>query len=306
MKIAILGGAGAMGGIFGALLHKAGNQVTLIDVATEAVDKINADGLHVEFKSGAVEDVRVAASTTPAGVGVVDTVINFVKCYHTESAINSAKPMIGPNTAVLSLQNGWGNAPKIAAIVGEEQVMAGVTYHSGTLVAPGHAKQTGVGMTFMGELNGVMSERLSAIATAFRESGIEVTTSDNVLMMIWQKLALNCCSLPASALLGFTADEMTKHDGTMNVMSEILREAIAVANAQGIALDYDERWEVIVNVLKRAVGGKASMLQDVERKRRTEIDVVNGAIVDAGKRLGIVTPYNQAMVWMTKALEETF
>lgn len=306
MKIAIVGGAGAMGGIVGALLAKDGNDVTLIDVAQAAVDKINADGLHVEFKSGVVEDVPIKAATNPATVGVVDTVIVFVKCYHTEAAVRTAAPMVGPQTSVLSLQNGWGNAPRIAALVGEEKVLAGVTYHSGTLVGPGHVKQTGVGLTFMGELNGQMSERLQALSATFNNAGIETTASTDVLKMIWQKLALNCCTLPASALLRFYAHQMVEHDGTLNVMNNVLREAVAVAHAQNIPLDFDERWAAITGLLKRAVGGKASMLQDVENKRRTEIDVVNGAIVEAGQRLGIPTPYNQTLVWLTKALEETF
>lgn len=306
MKIAVIGGAGAMGGIFGALLAKGGNDVTLIDVAQAAVDKINADGIHVEFKSGAAEDVRLRASTNPAAVGVVDTALVFVKCYHTEAAVRAAAPMIGAQTSVLSLQNGWGNAPRIGALVGQERVLAGVTYHSGTLVGPGHVKQTGVGMTFMGELNGVMSERLEQLVTTFQNAGIEVTASNDVFKMIWQKLALNCCTLPASALLRFYAHQMVEHDGTLKIMENILREAVQVANAQGIALGFDERWEAITSLLRRAVGGKASMLQDVENRRRTEIDVVNGAIVEAGQRLNIATPYNQSMVWMVKALEETF
>jgi 2-dehydropantoate 2-reductase len=90
------------------------------------------------------------------------------------------------------------------------------------------------------------------------------------------------------------------------MMREILQEVVAVANAQGIPLSFDERWEATTGVLGRAVGGKASMLQDVENKRRTEIDVVNGAIVEAGQRLAIPTPFNQSMVWLVKALEETF
>ena len=89
-------------------------------------------------------------------------------------------------------------------------------------------------------------------------------------------------------------------------MRELLREVVAVADAQGIALDETERWEAITGLLKRATGAKASMLQDVERSRRTEIDVINGAIVAAGQRLGIPTPYNSTMVWLIKSLEETF
>ncbi|HMN31317.1 MAG TPA: ketopantoate reductase C-terminal domain-containing protein, partial [Caldilineaceae bacterium] len=181
-----------------------------------------------------------------------------------------------------------------------------VTYHSATVVGPGHVKQTGVGETFIGELKGGLSERQQRIVDTLNAAGLRTTASDNVLTTIWMKLALNCCSLPASALLRFYAHQMVEHEGTLNMMSSILKEVVTVANAQGIPLSYDERWEATTGLLRRAVGGKASMLQDVENRRRTEIDVVNGAIVEAGQRLGIATPYNQSMVWLVKALEETF
>ena len=116
---------------------------------------------------------------------------------------------------------------------------------------------------------------------AFNAAGLPTQASDNVLTTIWMKLVLNVCTLPASALLHFYAHQMVEHDGTLSVMRELLKEAVAVAHAQNIPLDFDERWEAITGLLRRAIGGKASMLQDVENKRRTEIDVVNGAIVDA-------------------------
>lgn len=306
MKIAILGGAGAMGALLGGMLAQAGVDVTLVDVAQTAVDAINANGLRLDDKAGATHQIRVKATTNPASVGPVDYLLVFVKCYHTESAVRAATPMIGEGTVVLSLQNGWGNAPRIAGLVGQERVMAGVTYHSATVLGPGHIKQTGVGDTFIGELGGGLSERQQRIVNTFNQAGFNTIASENVLTTIWMKLALNCCTLPASALLRFTADEMVKHDGTLNVMAAILKEAVAVANAQNIPLSFDERWEATTGLLRRAVGGKASMLQDVENRRRTEIDVVNGAIVEAGGRLGIPTPVNQTMVWLVKALEETF
>lgn len=306
MKIAILGGAGAMGGLIGGRLAQAGNDVTLVDVAKAAVDNINAHGLLIDEKAGGTTTVQVKAVTEPASVGPVDLLIVFVKCYHTETAVRGAAPLIGDHTLVLSLQNGWGNAPKIASIVGQARVLVGVTYHSGTVLGPGHIKHTGIGDTHMGELNGGVSDRLQQVVDTFNAAGLPTHASDNVLTTIWMKLVLNVCTLPASALLHFYAHQMVEHDGTLSVMREMLKEAITVAHAQNIPLDFDERWEAITGLLRRAVGGKASMLQDVENKRRTEIDVVNGAIVDAGQRLGIPTPYNQSLVWLVKALEETF
>ena len=301
MKIAVIG-AGAMGSVIGGLLAKAGNDVTLVDVWKEAVDAINAKGLRIND-----EVVKVRGTTEPGKLAPVDLVLVFVKCYHTEEAVRNALPLIGADTVVLSLQNGWGNGPRIAKIVGEEKLLIGVCYHSATVAGPGHVLHVGKGMTFMGELNGKMSKRLTDIAETFQKAGIEVTPSQEVLKEIWSKLALNVCTLPTSALLRFYAPQLVQHEPMLDLMKELLQEVIAVARAQKIALDFNERWGAITGLLRRcAPTAKSSMLQDVEKSRRTEIDVINGAIVEAGERLNIPVPYNRAMVAMVKSLEGTF
>ena len=118
MKIAVLGGGGAMGGLFGGYLARAGEDVTLIDVSQASVDAINRDGLTIEEKDGSTATIRVTASSKPDDVGPVDLIVNFVKCYNTEAAIAAATPMLRDNTAILTLQNGWGNADRIAAVGG--------------------------------------------------------------------------------------------------------------------------------------------------------------------------------------------
>jgi 2-dehydropantoate 2-reductase len=295
-----------MGGIFGGFLARSGEDVTLIDVAKPAVEAINAGGIVIEQKDGTVATVPVKATTDPASVGPVDLILNFVKCYHTEAAINSAKPMLGPDTAILTLQNGWGNADRIAAIVGRERVMVGLTYASGTLVGPGRVRNTGVAQTVIGELDGSLSPRLERAAAALRKTGIDLKVSGRIVEEIWKKLVINVCSLPTAAILHFTADELPKHEGSMTLMRGLLREMVAVAKADGIELDEEERWAALIGILERAVGGRASMLQDVEAHRQTEIDVINGAIVAAGRRTGIPTPLNDAMVWMVKAYQEEY
>lgn len=306
MKFAILGGAGAMGGIFGARLVSAGHDVTLIDVNADAVQRINESGLKVEAKDGTSQTYRVKASTTPETAGIADFILNFVKCYHTEIAVTAARAMMGPETAVLTLQNGWGNAPKIASIVGEDRVLVGLTYHSGTLLGPGHVKHPGHGMTFVGELSGKRTSRLEAIASALRAGGFDVTVSETILTEVWKKLCLNVCTLPTSALLRFFAHELVAFDGVKQEMAALIMETVAVASAQGIVIDYDERWDAITSLIEKAVGGKASMLQDVEASRRTEIDVINGAIVAAGRRHNVPTPHNDAMVWLVQSLEARY
>ena len=306
MRIAVLGGGGAMGGLFGGWLGRAGHDVVLVDVAAEAVDALNSAGILIEEKNGAGARIPVSASTSPETIGPVDLILTFVKCYHTEAAIRSALPMLAPDTAVLSLQNGWGNADRIAAVAGRERVMVGLTYHSATLISPGHVRHPGTGVTYLGELDGGATPRLRAAAEALGGAGFEVAISPRILTEIWKKLALNVCTLPTAALLRFLADELNAHEGTRVLMRGLLGEVGQVARAEGVAFDESERWDAITSLLDRAVGAKGSMLQDVEARRPTEIDVINGAIVAAGRRHGIATPLNEAMVWLIASLQERY
>lgn len=306
MKIAILG-AGAMGSAIGALLHKAGNQVTLIEVSHPALEAVQSRGLIIQNRAGEQESIRIAITDQPARVGVVDLLLVFVKCYHTEAAVKSALPITGPNTTVLSLQNGWGNGPRIASIVGKERVVLGVCYHSATVLAPGHVLHAGQGKIFMGELDGSDSPRLQQIVKMFNAAGIAAESSGQVLKEIWSKLALNVATLPTSSTVRVTADHLLDTPEMQELMKGLLKEVVAVANAQKISLDFNERWDAITGLLRKlAPNTKGSMLQDVEARRQTEIDVMCGAIVEAGTRLNISTPYNRAMVGLIKGLEANY
>ena len=306
MRIAILG-AGAMGSAIGALLHKAAHQVTLVDVSRPAIEAIQSRGLIIQNKTGEQETVRIAITDRPTNIGIVDLLLVFVKCYHTEAAVRSALPIIGAETTVLSLQNGWGNGPRIANIVGQERVVLGVCYHSATMLAPGHVLHAGQGKTFMGELDGSDSPRLQQIVQTFNAAGIAVEPSGQVLKEIWSKLALNVATLPTSSSVRVTADHLLDTPEMQDLMKDLLKEVVAVANAQKIPLDFTERWEAITGLLRKlAPNTKGSMLQDVEARRQTEIDVMCGAIIEAGSRLNIPTPYNRAMIGLIKGLEATF
>jgi 2-dehydropantoate 2-reductase len=306
MKTAILG-AGAMGSVVGGALAQAGNDVILIDIAKETVEAINSGGLIVQDKTGKRQTVKIRATDQPATVGPVDLIVVFVKCYQTESAVRSSAPMLGPRTVVLSLQNGWGNGPRIAELVGPDRLLVGVSYHSATALAPGHVLHAGEGMSFIGEPDGRLSDRLTATADLFNGAGITVTPTTSILKEIWSKLALNVATLPTSASIRLPAERLLQTSQMQQLMQGLLREVVAVAQAQKIPLEFDERWKAISDLLsKLAPNTKGSMLQDVEKRRRTEVDVINGAIVEAGHRLNIPTPYNNAMFWLMKALEDSF
>ena len=123
---------------------------------------------------------------------------------------------------------------------------------------------------------------------------------------IWKKLALNICTLPTAALLRFSAGQLIEHEPLVELMKALLRETTEVANAKHIALDFDERWDAISSLLGRVGKAKPSMLQDVEAERRTEIDIINAAIVTAGQEVGVPTPCNETMVQLIRSLEATF
>jgi 2-dehydropantoate 2-reductase len=303
MKTAILG-AGAMGSVFASYLAESKDEVVLIDIAKPVVDSISSRGLIIRDKAGNEKTFRIAATAEPSNVGAVDLLIVFVKCYHTEAAVRSALPLLGDNSIVLSLQNGWGNASRIGKLVGPEKVLVGVSYHSATALGPGHVLHGGQGPTYLGELDGSMSERAEKVASFLASGGIEVETSTEVVKDIWSKLALNVATLPSSVLARLTADRLLSSPEMQEFMQNLLQEVIAVANAQNIHLNFDERWGAIVRLLKQlAPNTKGSMFQDIEQRRPTEIDVINGAIVEAGQSLKISTPYNRAVVSLIKALE---
>ncbi|MCY7352331.1 MAG: 2-dehydropantoate 2-reductase [Cytophagaceae bacterium] len=306
MKFVIIGGTGAMGSIFGGRLKQAGYEVTLFDVSEEAVSRIRREGLQLTDKNNATETIEIPATTDPAEVGPVDVALVFVKCFHTQAAMRMAVPFLGKSTTVLSLQNGWGNAQTISEAIGNERLMIGVNYVSGTLLEPGHARQVGNPVAWIGRWGQPADPPARNIAEALTKAGFQTTASDNVLLDVWKKLALNVVTLPTAALLGFTAEKLIAHEPMMDVMRALLREMVTVAGAEGITLDFDERWDYITNLLQNAVGARGSMLQDVQARRLTEIDVINGAIAAAGLRHGIPTPVNDTMVGMVKAMEANY
>ena len=300
MKIAVVG-AGAMGSIFGARFHQAGHETVLVDVVQPLVDTINAEGVTVV--RGDDETVtRVPATTDPAAVGPVDIVVFFTKCYHTSSAAESARPLVGPDTAVASLQNGWGNGDVLAAAYPPGQVVLGVTYNSGLLQGPGRVLHPAEQPTLVGSFSDG-GDGAARLAEALESAGLAATVASPVRPEIWKRLILNAASLPASALTGMTAGALGTSQDMLDLVSETTREAVAVAQALGYDIDFDERISTILGLVEKAGPTKASMLQDVEAGRRTEIDVINGAVVRAAEEVSVPVPINRTLMQLIKGWE---
>lgn len=301
MKIAILG-AGAMGGIFGGGLAASGASVVLVDNSPQLVERLRTRGLVLVTDEGE-RTLDVAASDDPAALGVVDAVIVFVKSYQAEAALEFAVPLIGPDTVVATLQNGWGNGDVIARRVPAERVVIGINYHSGTVLEPGRVAHTNTGPTRIGPLTGADTSAADRLAGPLRAAGFEVEVTSDIRRQVWRKLTLNSAALPVAALTRLHAGAMA--DGPpFRLVEQLARETVAVGHAMGFELDPDAEVDYVRTILVGAGDGKASMLQDVEAGRRTEIEVVNGAVASIAADLGIAAPLNHAMADLVRGYEQ--
>jgi 2-dehydropantoate 2-reductase len=301
MRIAVVG-AGAMGSIFGTRFAQGGHDAVLVEVADHLVEKINADGVTI-VRGDDETTTALPATSRPAADGPVDLVVFCVKCYHTRSAAELVRPLVGPETAVASLQNGWGNGEVLASVFPPEQVVVGVTYNSGTVLGLGRVAHPGIGPTTMGPYAGESSALAERLAIALTDGGLEAHVATPIRPEIWKKLILNAATLPTAALTGMHAGALTADTGMHTLVTETAREAVAVARALGYDIDEQERVDYIHGLLERAGPTRGSMLQDFEAGRRTEIDVINGAVVRAADEQGVPVPLNRAFVQLVQGWE---
>lgn len=302
MRIAVVG-AGAMGGAFGARLAESGAEVVLLDVSPHVLEAVRVHGLRL-VESGDERSIPLYATGDPADEAPADFVVFFVKNYHTEAAARFAAPLVGEDSTVVSLQNGWGNGETLAGVFDPGQLVVGVTYHNATVLEPGRVAHTGEGPTFVGPYDAGSIDRAEAFAQALRATGFPVEVMAEVRLEIWKKLILNAATLPPAALTRLSAGVLRETKSMLELVDRLALEAVAVANAAGMPIDAGERLESIHATLARAGSGKASMLQDVEAGRRTELDVITGAVVRESRRLGVGAPLNETFYALVKGLEQ--
>jgi len=305
MRVAIVG-AGAMGGLYAAKLAKVGHEVTVVDASREVVDAVNNDGLIVESADGN-ETVPVRATSQPGDIGPVSTVFFFVKAHQTAAAAEQASPLVNLETTVVSLQNGWGNADILARTYPARQIVIGVTYHSATVLAPGRIAHTATNPTFVGPYkDGAPLDLGMAVRDLLVGAGFEVALTPEIKTEIWKKLVLNAATLPPSALTRLQAGNLGQPGPLLDFVDGLAAEAVEVACAQGYDIAFQERIDRIHAALIAAGRGKGSMLQDVETRRKTEIEVINGAVVRAAEHVGVAAPLNRAMVALVGGLERSW
>ncbi len=305
MKIGIVG-TGAMGCVYAALLGDAGNEVWAVDSWAEHVAAMAEDGLTLEGASG-TRTVRLNATTDPAAAGQCELVIIATKAMDVAAAAEAARPMLGPNTTVLTIQNGLGSAAKVAGILGPERVVLGVVGGFGaSITAPGKAHHNGMQLVRLGELNRPVSERVEKLAELWRAGGFTVKCFDDMDQLVWEKLICNCAFSASAALTGWTVGEIIADKDAWSVAGACALEAYLVARASNIRLDFDDPLSYVRDFGAKIPDARPSMLLDHLAGRRSEIDAINGAIAPAAARVGVKAPVNETVSALVRAKEKTF
>ncbi|WP_418317038.1 ketopantoate reductase family protein [Piscinibacter sakaiensis] len=299
-------GAGAVGGFFGAMLARAGHPVTLIGRAAH-VQAIEANGLQLR-KDGKVEAIRTAATTDMNAVGDADLVLFCVKSTDTETVARQIAPLLKDDALVLSLQNGVDNASSIARHV-RQTVVPTVVYVATSMPEAGVVAHHGRGDLVIGPLDAAavddvaLRRRLDAVVELFAKASVPVVISADVIGELWSKLLVNCVFNPISAIAQLPYGRMVALPEIRQTMDAVIREVVAVAQADGQKLTFDVASAAVDKIAAGMPTQMSSTAQDVARGKPSEIDHLNGFIVRRGGELGVPTPVNQALHALVKLIE---
>lgn len=304
MKIAVLG-CGAMGSVYAGLLASAGHDVQVVDRWAEHVQAIHERGLRVEGASGD-RTVRVNAATQ-APQAPMDLVILATKASQTAQAAQEAQLLLAPHTVVLTIQNGLGSADTVAEAVGADRLLVGVAAAFGaSLKGPGHARHEGMAAVRMGPYAGLPAAQAEAVAGLWRAAGFNAEAVGDVRAMQWEKLICNVAYSAPCALTGMTVGQVMDDPEMGPVSRAAAVEALRVARACGVAVQVEDAVAHVRAFGARVAHAKPSVLLDHEKRRPSEIDVINGAVPREAHRCGLDAPVNATLTALVKQRERHF
>jgi 2-dehydropantoate 2-reductase len=299
MRIAVVG-AGGVGGGFGAALAKAGADVTFIARGAHLA-AMKSQGLKVQGGRGETHLVPTKATDDPTGIGAVDIVLFCVKLWDVESAGEQIKPLIGPDTGVIPLQNGIDAAERLIPILGSHAVMGGVAQISASITAPGVITQVGTFMRMIfGEFDGRRSKRAEDFLALCQKAGFDVTLSEQILTELWMKFILLASNAGIMALARQPIGKLRDDPDLRPIFLAAWREAIEVGRARGVALPADALEQILDFTTHAPPAMKASMALDLERGNRMELPWLSGKVAELGRQLGVPTPTHSMMYAMLK------
>ena len=304
-------GAGALGSVFGGFLRRAGDDVTLLGRPAH-LDAIATQGLRVDGLWGEhhITDLRLTIEW-PRDDAPYDAVLVTVKSFDTGAVASQVGALLARDGVVISLQNGLGNVEALADASGADRVLGGRVIFGATLLAPGHVRVTvyadPVLIGTVRHADAALEQRAAAWAVHVAAAGIPCEYCPDVLAALWGKVLYNAALNPLGALLGVHYGALAEHAHTRAIMDAVIGEGFAVAQAEGIRLPWTTAAEYRAAFYARLVPSTArhrsSMLQDLERGRRTEVDAINGAIWQRALTRGMVAPFNEVLTRLVHVRE---
>ncbi|HSB80311.1 MAG TPA: 2-dehydropantoate 2-reductase [Candidatus Methylomirabilis sp.] len=302
MRFAIMG-SGGVGGYFGGRLAQAGEDVTFIARGAH-LEAIQKSGLTVKSVAGDFQ-VRAEATNDPGSVGPVETILFSVKGYDTEAAGRQIRPMLGPDTTVLCVQNGVDNEEKLETILGKGRVLGGVVHILSTISAPGVIAQTaGPRSLKFGEMDGRITPRTERLLQVFTGAGIQAELSTRIRVDLWEKFLFICAHGGVTALGRLNIGEILACSDTAAFYRGVMEEIAAVGRAKGVPLPDDavERAHSFAQSLQPHM--RSSLAHDLLQGNRLEVETLSGTVVRYGREVGVQTPYNFAIYACLKPSHE--
>ncbi len=304
MKIAIAG-SGAMGCRFGALLKEADHDVILVDEWAIHIEAINQRGLEIRNETGS-RFLPIKACLPPEVTEIMDLVIVFTKAMLTDALMQKCQHFINDRTLVLTLQNGLGNIEILEKSIPRDNLIVGVTTYGTELLGPGIIQAFGSGHNQIMQVDGKVTDDIKKLAEILIFAGMDTKVSENAFTEIWNKVAFNSVLNTLCTLMENTVGAVGHYSMFHEVIDHIVEEIIEVGYAEGVSLNKDDIFKMIINVIPPDMAGNhlPSMYQDMENNRQTEIDFLNGAIVNLAKKHNIAVPMNLLITHLIKMKEE--
>ncbi len=293
MKIGVVG-AGGVGGYFGGRLAEAGNDVHLLARGPHLA-AIRANGLRVRSVKGDFV-APVLATGDPGEIGRCDAILFCVKSYDSREAAAGLAPMLGEETAVVSLQNGVDNEETIAAVIGADKVLGGAAFIFSTITEPGVVAHTGgPARLAFGEIDGVRTDRVERLLAACRAAGIDADVPSDIRAVLWSKFAFICAVAGMTSAVRLPLGEIRDDEDAWAMFRRLVEEVVAVGRAEGVPLADDTVEQQIALAAAQPAGAYSSLHHDLVNGNRMELDALHGAVVRRGARRGVPTPANAAI-----------
>jgi 2-dehydropantoate 2-reductase len=306
VKIAIVG-TGAMGSVYAGLLGRAGHEVWAIDVWDEHVDAIARSGLSVTGASGSCVVHSLNVGRTPGDAGPCDLWVIATKAQQVGEAAEQIAPFLQPDSVVMALQNGLGSGERVARHVPKEHILLGIAEGFGSsILRPGHVHHEGMRLIRIGEMEGGMTERLQRIEQVWGDAGFNVKAFADVNLMIWEKFLCNVTLSAPCTVFDVTVGELMDNVESWAVALGCTMEAYRVGVAKGVRFAFDDPRPYVTEFAATIPNASPSMRLDHLAHRPSEVDVINGQVVELSRELGLSSPYNETLCAIVRQRESHF